>query len=47
MENETKKILIIGAGDGKTALTHQMMKEKFGDDIILYSNLTMKYITNF
>lgn len=35
MEHEPKKILIIGAGEGKTALTHQLMKEKFGDDIIL------------
>lgn len=35
MQNEPKKILIIGAGEGKTALTHQMMKEKYGDDIVL------------
>jgi hypothetical protein len=36
MENEPKKILIIGAGlDGKTLLLEQHMKEKFGDDIIL------------
>ena len=36
MENEPKKILIIGAGDGgKTTLLHQSMKEKFGDNVIL------------
>jgi len=36
MENEPKKILIIGAGgEGKTVLMHQMMKDKYGDDIIL------------
>jgi GTPase SAR1 family protein len=32
---EPKKILIIGSSEGKTALMHQMMKEKFGDDVIL------------
>lgn len=35
MEKEPKKILIIGPVEGKTALTHQMMKEKYGDDIVL------------
>jgi len=36
MKNEPKKILIIGAGEGgKTALLHQAMKEKFGDDVVL------------
>ncbi len=34
MKNEPKKILIIGA-ENASALTHQMMKEKYGDDVIL------------
>ena len=34
----TQKILIIGSGvEGKSALMLQAMKEKYGDDIILYT----------
>lgn len=31
----SKKIAIIGAGQAKTALLIQSMKEKFGDDVVL------------
>lgn len=36
MKTDKTKILVIGGGlEGKTVLAHQLMKEKFGDDIIL------------
>lgn len=36
MENK-KKILVIGSGSGNSALMLQAIKEKYGDDIILYT----------
>ena len=35
METKKLKILIIGGGEGKSALMLQTMKEKYGNDIVL------------